>query len=185
MERARLFRRAAFSPSGVVAIARARGVGRRTTRIYFLQEPFGVPAVRSSSSPDEPRRRSPAGSCPCSPRPDRSGTSAILSLEAFRTSRRLLGSSGAPTWAGFRHRPDRTRPAVSRAPHPSSAKERLRRSTEGSDLGRGFLRSREKKPGTGLEAPEPGRCVPSGRRRRPRPTSRRLMSAPLGWTGRR
>jgi hypothetical protein len=85
----------------------------------------------------------------------------------------------APASSGCR-RLKPTRPAVSRAPHPSSAKERLRRSTEGSDLGRGFLRLREDSPEPASRPPRSGVRVTPGRRRRPRPTSRRLMSAPSG-----
>ena len=165
-------RAAVVGPSGLLAIAESRGVGRRRNSIYFLWEPFGVPAVRSGAALSGFTlafcvRIAPAPSAFFSPRPPR--------LVGGRVSAPDPGLA-----RGFSPGEVGRVPAISRS--ASSPPGRPRRSAGRADQTAVVLRY-ARAAELVLASRAQGSRDP-GRRRRPRPTSRRLMSAPFGRTGR-
>ena len=174
-----LTRGAPLPPRGVKSVGlwwrspRSRGVGRRTTQFNFLG------AFRR---PRGSLRRRPRGLHPCSPRPDRSGTfgdfghprpSALPA--ALRLADRTSPDGLSPLQAD----------AFGRLPSADpSSRRRSPAVVRGGRISDGRLRLNTVTPEPASRPPSPGFGVNPGRRRRPRPTSRRLMSAPLGWTGR-
>ena len=161
--------RGPFGPSH--GVKGSRGVGRRTTHILVL-EPFGVPAVRSGAA---------LSGLALAPRvriaPERSA------FYRPKASALVGGRVSVPDLASVELSalPGQTRPAFSRS--ASSLRRRPRRSAGRSDQ-TGVIPIR-RSPRISFRASRARWMRSTGRRRRPRPTSRRLMSAPLGWTGRR
>ena len=146
---------------------RSRGVGRRTTHILVL-EPFGVPAVRSGAA-----------------------LSGLTLAPRVRNVRRSIGPKASALVGGRVSVPDlasvelsalpgQTRPAFSRS---ASSLDGGPAVVRGGRIRRGWSQTRGAPPNR-LSASRARWMRSTGRRRRPRPTSRRLMSAPLGWTGR-
>jgi hypothetical protein len=170
---------AAFSPS--CRGGGSRGVGRRTTQSFSFRSLSASPRF-ARASPLDPLAAA-LRAFPCSPRPDRSGTFGDFGRLRPSALPASFGSSGRSFPRGHSAPPQVVTSGRLPSSATSSAKERPRRSTGRSDLGRAPRFRQESR--TGLKTPEPGVRVNPGRRRRPRPTSRRLMSAPLGWTRRK
>src|SRR3954464_2159001 len=149
---------------------KSRGVGRRTTHILVL-EPFGVPAVRSGAA---------LAGVTLAPRvriaPERSA------FYRPRASALVGGRVSVPDLASVEllALPGQTRPPFSRS---ASSLDGGPAVVRGGRIRRGRSQTRGAPPNR-LSASRARWMRSTGRRRRPRPTSRRLMSAPLGWTGR-
>jgi hypothetical protein len=168
---ARLRHRAGGRAVGLWGLSpKSRGVGRRTTHILVL-EPFGVPAVRSGAALSGltlARRVRIA--------PERSA------FYRPRASALVGGRVSVPDLASVELSalPGQTRPAFSRSASSLFGGPAVVR---GGRIRRGRSQTRGAPPNR-LSASRARWMRSTGRRRRPRPTSRRLMSAPLGWTGR-
>jgi hypothetical protein len=145
-------------------------VGRRTTHIYFLgafRRPRGSLGSRFLSAALAPRVRIA---------PERSA------FYRPKASALVGGRVSVPDLAPVELSalPGQTRPAFSRS---ASSLDGGPAVVRGGRIRRGRSQTRRAPPNR-LSASRARWMRSTGRRRRPRPTSRRLMSAPLGWTGR-
>jgi hypothetical protein len=159
-------------PSGLGAIAKSRGVGRQRTRSIFylgaLRRPRG--RVRESLRPSP---EAASGSLRHGRRLENPSLPLLSAERGVKAPEPGLARAYGPP------RPDAS---GSFWPDPLPVRSHSPAVVQGGRISDGGG-PRYAGAAESARASRAGGRVTPGRRRRPRPTSRRLMSAPLGWTG--